>query len=48
MAHSHQPVEVDPKQLDEARTMWNRFAFGVKWVVIAHVVGLLFLAWLLL
>jgi hypothetical protein len=49
MAHHTAPVtDVDPRQLEESRSMWRHFAVAVKWLVIAHVVGLLLLALILL
>lgn len=48
MAHTSPATDVDPHQLEESRAMWHRFAIAVKWTVIAHVAGLLFLALILL
>ena len=48
MARQNTSAEVDQAQLEEARNMWRHFAFGTKWFVIVHVIGLLLLAALLL
>jgi hypothetical protein len=44
MANHHTPVDVDPKELERAAQMWNAFVQGGKYVTIATIAVLLFLA----
>lgn len=36
----HQPVTVDPRQLQSATAFWNNFTQGLKWSVIGIAIAL--------
>lgn len=47
-SQQHSPVEVDPAALENAKTLWNRFARALSFVVAASAVILLLMAFFLL